>query len=275
MHAYPRFVLAILPPALASAPFAFAQAPPPALQADVVPAGEEFKLSLDEPTAVKVDGWIVRLGSASYEARQGATQGLIQVGAPAMNRLRTAYHRSDDLETRLRIEQIVRTAYMNHHVLDKHGFLGISMRPYEPGRPNARLPKGFDTKLPEGRVGVLVAGVIDDTGAFHAGVAKDDVIIALNGKPVEGSGRGISNSFSSIIRDLRPGAVVDLTIIRGATELSISATLHRPPENVARANNIIVVSQEYNKFTARFHPWWELHFHNDPAGVQSSIGIGP
>ena len=36
-----------------------------------------------------------------------------------------------------------------------------------------------------------------------------------------------------------------------------------------------VVTDEYNKFTARFQPWWELYFRNDPTRAQSPIGTGP
>jgi hypothetical protein len=238
-------------------------------------SGSEFDLSMDPPTEAKADAWIVQLGAPCYTDRAVATEGLIDIGAPAMARLRAAYHRADDLETKLRIEGIVRTAYLNHHVLDKHGFLGISMRPFQPGVTDARIPKGKIPELPEGRVGILIATVIPETGASNAGVKQWDVIIALNGQPVRGANRAISESFSAIVRALRPGAIVELTIVRGKETITINATLGRPPESVARANNIIVVSEEYQRFKAFFEPWWYKYFRAQPHAVVAAEQDAP
>ena len=230
--------------------------------------GEEFRLQLEPEFEAKVDGFIAQLGSADFVSRQQAAKGLLEIGAPTFAKLRAAYHQADDLETRLRIEEIARSAYLNYHVLDNHGFLGISMGAYDPSAIDVtRLTpeqRAQNPRLPPGRVGVFVSQVIPDTGAARAGIQRSDVLIGLNGKPITGNGLEIRNNFSSIIRDLRPGATVELEVVRGAEVLKVEAVLGRPPEDVARASNIIVVSALYKVGEQRFQKWWDQYFMQVP-----------
>lgn len=239
---------------------------------------EEFRVELDAAQSAAVDDLIAKLGAPVFQDREQATAGLIDAGAGAFAKLRSGYHSADDLETKLRIENIVRTAYLNFHVLDRYGFLGISMNVFDPTTPallgQVRAPRGQQKnlappRLPEGRVGVYVAQVIEGTGAARAGLQEGDVLIALNGLAVEGKGEQIRQSFSAAIRDHRPGETIELMVVRGDTLLSILATLSRPPESVARQNNIIAVSELYRQVSERFQTWWELYFRN-PAGLSAS-----
>ena len=243
-------------------PVANAQAPPPAdverLEGPIT--DDEFRLRLDEESAKRVDGWIAQLGSPDYQRREQATRALTDFGAQAMSKLREAYHASDDLETRLRIEQIVRTAYVNYHVLDHHGFLGISM--------SARTPdlRGVPG-LPQGTVGVSVANVIADTGAQRAGVQKNDVIIAVDGRALKGAGLEVRNSLSATIRSHRPGTTIELTAVRNARILKIEAILRRPSEATAREGRVMVVSDLYRQAAERFGTWWALYFRDAPSSA--------
>ena len=225
--------------------------------------GEEFDLVLEEPDAVKVDELVARLSGPEWAARERAAAELIEIGAPAFTKLREAYLRAEDLESRLRIEEVVRSAYLNHHVLSRHGFLGISMQPFDPALVQTRNQPGNalgNIKLPPGRVGVLVRQVISDTGAAKADVRVNDILIGLNGTPVSGEGRDIQESFSAIIREHPPGSKIQVEIVRGEEVITIEAVLGRPPENVARNSNIIKVTPLYHAVAGRFGRWWEKFF---------------
>lgn len=237
---------------------------------------DEFRLSLDQETTRRVDTLIVQLADPVYKARQEAHEALIQVGAAAMSRLRAAYHAAEDLETKLRIEQVAHSAYVNHHVLDKHGFLGISMREYDPavkgikqlpinnGRQRSNRPPPV---LPEGRVCVFVVEVIDDTGAHRAGVKPGDAIISMNSVPVTGKGVAIRNAFSARIRKHKPGETVELIVVRGKETLTFTPTLTRAPQK--SLGNVIVISALYREATGRFQIWWEKFFLNPPSTYDS------
>ncbi len=237
---------------------------------------DEFRLSMDEETARQADALILQLSDPVYKVRQDAQEALIQVGAAAMSKLRDAYHSAEDLETKLRIEQVAHSAYVNHHVLDKHGFLGISMRHYDPAEKGVKqlgIQNGMQRStlpppvLPEGRVCVFVSQVIDDTGAARAGVKTGDAIIAMNGDPVIGKGLAIRNAFSARIRKHKPGETIELTIIRGGETLTVKPTLTRAPQG--SLYNVIVIKDLYREATDRFDIWWDKFFLNPP-GISDS-----
>ena len=105
-----------------------AGASPPAANIEVPsppPDGGEFSLPLEDATAAQINRLIPLLGSPYYDDRCEATARLIEIGPPALGKLRAAYQSADDLETRLRIEAIALRAYLSYHVYDRNGFLGI------------------------------------------------------------------------------------------------------------------------------------------------------
>jgi hypothetical protein len=232
---------------------------------------EEFHLVLEKEFEARVDELIARLASPDFVSRQQAAKELLSIGAPTFAKLRVAYHQTDELETQLRIEEIARSAYLNYHVLDNHGFLGISMGAYDPAAvdPTRQTPeqRAQNPVLPPGRVGVFVTQVIADTGAARAGLQRNDVLIGINGQAIAGAGIEIRNNFSTIIRELRPGATVDLEVVRGADVMQVQAVLGRPPEDVARASNIIIVSSLYRIAEERFRKWWAEFFLRDPSQI--------
>ncbi len=225
---------------------------------------DEFRLVPDEGDEAKIDSLVARLSGPDYAARQSATTELVEIGGQAFSRLRDVYHRTDDLETRLRIESVVRSAYLNHHVLDRHGFLGISMNWLDDARLaqlQDRRPGLRNVRL-EGRVGVWLSAAIPGTGAAKAGLKEDDVLIGLNGTPIEGSGEVITQNFSAIIRQHPPGSRIELEVMRGAERFTVEAVLGRPPEDVARNSRIIKVTALFHVVSERFHIWWERYFLN-------------
>lgn len=230
---------------------------------------EEFSLPLDKTAADSADQLIPMLGSPSYKEREEATAGLIEIGAPAFAKLRAAYHGTSNLEVLLRIERIVRTAYLNHHVYDRSGFLGINLQSYIASMEEK-------PRLPAGSVGVKVGRVIPGTAAERAGMTVDDVIFEVDGAPIQGVGAEVVENFSAIIRDRGPGGKMNLTVLRGEQEIPMLVTIGRCPEEIARQGTVRAVSENHFKATARFPKWWDKYFLESNAHHSDmSNGSGP
>lgn len=225
---------------------------------------EEFNLSLDPTAAKSADDLILKLGSPSFAEREQATAGLIEIGAPAFAKLRDAYRATPKLEVQLRIEHIVRTAYLNHHVFDRSGFLGINLQQYNSGSEER-------PRLPEGTVGVKIGKIIPNTAAERAGLQVEDVIFEVDGAPIEGEGMQVIENFSAMIRARGPGGKMNLTIMRGNQKLPLALTIGRCPENVAKEGNVRVVSENRYKAVARFPKWWAKFFL--PQSAQGPVKI--
>jgi len=214
---------------------------------------EEFHLPLDPTAANSADELIPRLGSPSYKEREEATAGLIEIGAPAFARLRSAYHATQNLEVLLRIEHIVRTSYLNHHVYDRSGFLGINLQTYSASAEE-------NPRLPAGTVGVKVGRVIPNTAAERAGMQADDVIFEVDGAPLTGEGAQVVENFSAMIRARGPGGKMNLNILRGSQEIPMLITIGRCPEDIAKLGTVRAVSENHFRATARFPKWWAKYF---------------
>lgn len=211
---------------------------------------DEFRLPLEPEEAANVDRLIGLLGSPEYKQREAATTSLIDIGAPAFAKLRAAYGQTDELEVRLRVEQVVRTAYLNRHVFDRNGFLGISLAPYEP-----RDARG--QRRPDLVTGVRVTQVISNTGAAKAGLRAEDVIVAMNGVQLTGTGRETTDRFSEMIRRNPPGTRVRLTVVRETNTLNLDAIIGRCPENNVRSVRFAGLFYQVNE---RFDTWWFKYF---------------
>mgnify|MGYP001601535809 CR=1 FL=1 len=210
----------------------------------------EFRLPLDDDEAATIERFIPMLGSPDFKQRETATASLIDLGAPAFAKLKAAYEQTDDLEMRLRIEQVVRTAYLNRYVFDRNGFLGISLQPYEPR--DVKGPRRADIET-----GVKVTQVIANTGAAKAGLRADDVIIAMNGAPLSGTGREATDRFSDSIRLNPPGTKLRLTILRDANTMTLDAIVGRCPEDNVRR---VRFAGLYDQVSERFETWWFKYF---------------
>lgn len=102
--------------------------------------------------------------------------------------------------------------------------------------PGAFLGVGTTELTPELRshfgvsedYGVMVSRVVDDTGAFRAGVLVGDIITAVDGKEI-GSGHGLRKA----IREREEGDAVTLEIWRNGKVESISAILGKTDSGFA------------------------------------------
>src|SRR5262249_42825370 len=79
--------------------------------------------------------------------------------------------------------------------------------------------------------GAVVAEIVPDGPALKSGLKKDDVIVALNGKEIDG--RSLRNAIGS----MTPGTTIDLTVLRGGSERNYSITLDRMPDDTQRADS--------------------------------------
>ncbi|MCH8149364.1 MAG: PDZ domain-containing protein [Planctomycetes bacterium] len=227
---------------------------------DAIPVRDEvFRASLSSSEVAEVERLIPQLGSNDYEQREAATQRLALIGRGALERLRSAYFSSDDLEVRLRIEDIVHAAYFMYHVYDRYGFLGISQR---------TVPKTHadDSRIRPGHMGIEIHQVTPDTGAERAGLKKRDVIIALNGEPLK-EGFGANANFGAAIRQLGPRTLVHLTILRPGNrmtrKLEVEATLGHCPEYLARDPlRMREIARQFLLTKQQFPAWWAKHFRN-------------
>ena len=71
--------------------------------------------------------------------------------------------------------------------------------------------------------GAVVDEIVSDGPAARIGLKKDDVIVALNGKDVDG------RSLRLAIGSMTPGTSVDLKVLRGSSEQKMSVTLDTLP----------------------------------------------
>ena len=79
-----------------------------------------------------------------------------------------------------------------------------------------------------GTKGALVGDVSPDGPAGAAGVQRGDIILAVNGKPIDGSVK-----LRSTIADARPGSTVSLGVLRDGKTLEIPVELGKKPVQTA------------------------------------------
>jgi len=90
------------------------------------------------------------------------------------------------------------------------------------------MPHFFDLgELPEGIEGaVIISEVLEDTPAAEAGLQPGDLIIAIDGKPIEGI-----EAFVDEMQSRKPGDEVSLTIIREDQEIEVQIALTAHPDD--------------------------------------------
>jgi hypothetical protein len=212
---------------------------------------EEFHLTVDERTARDIDDAVARLHSADFHTRQEGKATLMEIGARAFARLREVYHKTDDFETQLLIEELIYQGYLNYHVYDRNGFLGISQSPF---------PFTFTLRGPDGepieRRGIGVRSVIADTAAERYGLMEEDVIIGVDGKAFGPIHDIDGAAFSEYVRLKGPGAPIDLLVVRQGDILEVEARLGRRPERYYDYTQPDLLTA-LNEAKERFPRWWQ------------------
>ncbi|GEJ58390.1 peptidase [Anaeromyxobacter diazotrophicus] len=103
------------------------------------------------------------------------------------------------------------------------GYLGVAVSELTPD-----LVQGFGLK--EGTKGALVQSVVPKAPADKAGVKPGDVVVAVNGKPVD-SPSLLTRTVSSV----QPGGKATLTVLRGNEKKDLTITVAQRPDEEALA----------------------------------------
>jgi len=133
------------------------------------------------------------------------------------------------------------------------GWLGIAIQSVTP-----ELQKFFGLKE---RQGVIVVQVLPDSPAEAAGIEQGDVILTLNGKPIEDA-----NSFSLHVSEIKPGNQADLGILRNGKRITKTVTVGEMPEEVGKPSRFKVQEEKGRYgFTVQ----------NLTGQLAESLGLGP
>jgi len=97
--------------------------------------------------------------------------------------------------------------------------------------PKLSSALGVDTSK-----GAVVMEIVPDGPAAKSGLKKDDVIVGLNGKEIDG------RSLRLAVGSMTPGTTIDLKVLRDGTERKYSVTLDTMPASAERAEE----SQPYS-----------------------------
>jgi serine protease Do len=100
--------------------------------------------------------------------------------------------------------------------------LGVAIQELTP-----QLASALGVKTSQGAV---VGEVAPDSPAAKAGLRKEDVIIAMNGKEVD------ARSLRNTVGAMTPGSRVDLKVLRGSSEEHFSVTLDAMPNDAQRTD---------------------------------------
>jgi serine protease Do len=115
----------------------------------------------------------------------------------------------------------VYTQLIEHGSVER-GYVGIMIQEITP-----ELAKSFKLKDTNG---VLVAQVMPDTPGAKAGLKQGDVIVKLNGEPVDEIG-----PFRNKIAMMKPGTTVKLGVIRDGAMKTFSVKIEKMPAKNAAA----------------------------------------
>ena len=115
--------------------------------------------------------------------------------------------------------QLIQTGHVSN---SGQGFLGIQGQDVTPQVASA---DGLSVQS-----GVLVSGFANDAaGASHAqagGLQSGDVIVAVNGQPVN-----TSSDLAGAVASQTPGKTVSVTVVRGSSQVTLQVTLGQRPAN--------------------------------------------
>jgi serine protease Do len=103
------------------------------------------------------------------------------------------------------------------------GYLGVSVSELTP-----ELAQGF--RVPEGTKGALVQNVVPNAPGAKAGLAAGDIVVSLNGKPVESPAQ-LTRGVSSV----PPGNKVTIGVLREGKKRDFTITVAKRPDEEALA----------------------------------------
>ncbi len=139
----------------------------------------------------------------------------------------------------------------------ERGYMGIQFEELSPGVA-ASLGLDRDTK------GVTIVDVMKGSAADDAKLQQYDVIVELNGEPIEGG-----NEFLNSVAMLKPGTKVNLVIMRDGKRKPITVKLGKRPPTEELYGSLRPETTEELGFTVRdlTNEWAERFGYEDEKGV--------
>lgn len=122
-----------------------------------------------------------------------------------------------DVESRLRLEQVMKPLVLKLMYQRPAGFIGINMMWKE-----IRTPPH-----PAYHHGIFVSNVLEGFPGAAAGLQQDDLLLEVSGSVVAALGR--IEGFARLIAETPPGTEVTLKVLRGDDVLDLSLTLGMRP----------------------------------------------
>lgn len=104
---------------------------------------------------------------------------------------------------------------------EQRSYLGVQIQELT---PPVAAQLGIDPDLE----GALVAGLFPDGPAEDAGIEQGDVIVEIAGEAITGI-----QDVNTALRDLNPGELVEVVVVRGSDEMTIEVELGRRPTTFA------------------------------------------
>ena len=217
------------------------------------------------PDPKAVPALVAKLGSCEFHQRQAAEAALRDMWSAAFELLQEEYRATTDFEARLRIQEIVKTAFFQEELFGRVGFLGVATR---------IVDRSEDERIPQGHVGVRIAAVVDDTAAARADLWRDDLIVALDGRPLPG--HLSETDFSRRIQQAGPGADITLGLYRQGRSLAVKVVLGQRPLRYYFDQVDTTLVDMLAATAERFVRWWPERFGTAPEpGLPARDRPGP
>ena len=195
---------------------------------------------------------ILRVAKDGPAAQAGLKRGdiLLKLNDTDINDLRglqtalMALKAGDEVSLRIQRGDGERTLKVKLGEIDGRAYLGVVAEgaseqapampempaaPSQPAQPG--MPEGQGRQMPFNiQPQFKVTEVVTDSPAAKAGLLKDDLITAVNGKAFD-----MQSNLADTIKGFKPGDVVTLKVIRADNEQDIEVTLGENPDNKGAA----------------------------------------
>jgi len=113
------------------------------------------------------------------------------------------------------------------------GYLGVSIRPVEP-----KFADAYGLDAPGG---AFVEGILSGSPAEEGGLAEEDIILAVNGKPVE-----TRQQLQDLIARTAPGTTIEATVWREGNRKTLALVVGSQPEGFSTAATQEILDQGDN-----------------------------
>lgn len=155
------------------------------------------------------------LGDPDWPVRDRSAKALSAYGPEIVPLLAYSFANTNDYHVRLAIRSVVYRIFTRSRLGEQGAFLGVSQQFI------------LNLKLIQGRAGILVVQVLPDTAAAAAGLLDGDIILAIDGRPVNMKDQ--TARFAQRIRRHTPGTQVLLEIFRQQETIQVPVRLGSRP----------------------------------------------